>query len=521
MFFSKKKSPAPEAKPEKHIDVFATAEDAPSPQEVALINKKTIDTYLPHAKMMPRKVDAAGNVMTGDDSIEDVKLFNYSETFLSPIVLQWFAAQTFIGYQACALLSQHWFINKACSMPARDAARHGYEITVNDGTDIDPKVLAEMARGDKHFDIKEQCIELVRKSKIFGIRVALPIVDGINYEAPFNIDGVRPGTYKGISQIDPYWITPELDAVAASNPAALNFYEPTYWRVNGKRIHRSHLIIARNGNLPDILKPQYFYGAISMPQLLCERLYAAERTANEAPLLALSKRTTIYKMTLGKALANFQKVCQKVSQWCNLWGNSGVKVIGGEEEVTQFDTSLTDFDAVIGSQFGLACAIAEVPEAKMMASSPKGGLGSEGGYDKESYNQSLESIQEHEMTPLVDRHHALMIASYIAPKFGIAPFSTEIRWNPTDSPTAEEIASLNKTKAETDAILAGTVGAIDGTDSRERLVNDKNSGYNGMPLVVPGGPGDRAHEQEVAEELLANSGPAKEDPAEKDEQAKA
>ena len=59
--------------------------------------------------------------------------------------------------------------------------------------------------------------------------------------------------YKGISQIDPYWITPELGGDAASNPAAVDFYEPTWWRINAKRVHRTHLVIFRNGNLPDVV----------------------------------------------------------------------------------------------------------------------------------------------------------------------------------------------------------------------------------------------------------------------------
>ena len=30
---------------------------------------------------------------------------------------------------------------------------------------------------------------------------------------------------------------------AAANPASPEFYEPTWWRVNGKRVHRSHFVI--------------------------------------------------------------------------------------------------------------------------------------------------------------------------------------------------------------------------------------------------------------------------------------
>ena len=53
----------------------------------------------------------------------------------------WYAGQGFIGWQFAAMLSQNWLIDKACSMPAKDACRNGYEVTVNDGLKVKPEVL--------------------------------------------------------------------------------------------------------------------------------------------------------------------------------------------------------------------------------------------------------------------------------------------------------------------------------------------------------------------------------------------
>ena len=126
--------------------------------------------------------------------------------------------------------------------------------------------------------------------RVFGVRIALFVIESEDpdyYVKPFNADGVTPGSYKGISQIDPYWCTPELSQRAASDPTALDFYEPTYWIINGRRVHKSHLVIMRGPDVGDILKPSYLYGGLSVPQLIYERVYAAERTANEAPQLCL------------------------------------------------------------------------------------------------------------------------------------------------------------------------------------------------------------------------------------------
>lgn len=441
----------------------------------------------------------SGEIFAMDDSIQNEKLMNSGAfgTAMPETQFFWYASQGFIGFQTAAILAQNWLIDKACTMPGRDAVRHGYEITVNDGTAIDPKILDEIRRMDKKFKIKKQCTEFVRKGRIFGIRIAMFDIDNkdpLYYEKPFNPDGITPGSYRGITQLDPYWITPELSGNAASNPAAPDFYEPTWWRINGKRVHRTHLIIMRNGDeLTDILKPSYIYGGIPVPQKLAERVYAAERTANEAPMLALSKRTTVLHADLSQAVTNLQSFLEKIELWTRLRDNFGVKIAGTEETVEQFDTSLTDLDAVIMTQFQLVAAAAEVPATKLLGTSPKG-FNATGEYEEASYHEFLESLQEHDLTPLVDRHHLLLIRSYIAPKFSIAPFATEINWKPVDSPTAKEQADINLTKGQTDNALV-QAGAIDGTDVRNRIIADKDSGYNGIPDVVPDGPGDREAQQ--------------------------
>lgn len=433
------------------------------------------------------------------DSSNMIKPFGgFEGESISATQISWYASNSFFGYQLCAMIAQHWFVKKACWMPARDAIRHGYDITVNDGEKADPKVLQALASIDKKFKIKQHCRNFVGFGNEFGIRHALPIVDYEDenaYIKPFNPDAVRPGSYKGISQIDPYWITPELDQEAAANPANMGFYEPTWWRVNGKRIHKSHLIIYRTCEVADVLKPTYYYGGIPLPQLIAERVYAAERVADEAPALALSKRSTIIHTDLTAAIANQQEFDKRMTLWSWFRDNFGIKILGQEEVAEQFDTNLADFDSLIASQYSIACGISNCPETKMMGNSPKGGLGANGDAEKESYGEFKQSIQSDAFDPLVERHHILAMRSF----FPNETFKPVANWNPVDTPTALEQADINLKKAQTDAALVET-GAIDAVDVRRRLIADKTSGYNGISDIVPEGPGDEDFEDNETEE---------------------
>lgn len=394
----------------------------------------------------------------------------------------WFASQGFIGFQMAAILSQNWLVDKACLIPAKDAIRNGWQTTVNNGFEVDPEMLDKIAAFDRKRNINKQLVEFVHMGRVFGIRIALFLVETDDpkeyYGNPFNLDAVKEGSYKGISQIDPYWVTPELDLSASSDPMAVDFYEPTWWRVNGLRIHKSHLVIFKTGNVPDILKPSYLYAGVPVPQKIFERVYAAERTANEAPMLAMTKRLNVLKVDAERAVANqaaFEAQLQQSIEWRD---NYGVKVIGLDEEMQQLETSLADLDTVIMTQYQIVAAAANIPATKLLGTSPKG-FNASGEYEEASYHEELESIQTHDLTPFLDRHHLLAIKSEISPN---APFETTISWNSLDSMTAKELAEVNKIKADIGNVLV-TSGAISPDDERERVMADPDSGYNGLVAV--------------------------------------
>jgi phage-related protein (TIGR01555 family) len=400
----------------------------------------------------------------------------------------WYASQSFIGYQMCALLAQHWLVNKACLVPARDAVRKGFKITINDGTQADPAVMAAIESANKRHKLTKNLVEFVKMGRVFGIRVAICIVESDDpdyYSKPFNPDSITPGSYRGISQVDPYWCVPELTSATASNPAALDFYEPTYWIINSRRYHRSHLVIMRGPEVADIFKPSYLYGGLSIPQMIYERVYAAERTANEAPQLALTKRAMVFYTDAAKALANQQKFEERLSIWARFRDNFGVKVADIDDKVEQHDTSLADLDAVIMTQYQIVAAACNIPATKLLGTTPKG-FNSSGGYEEDSYHEELESIQTSDMEPLIDRHTLCVIRSEIAPRFGIAPFPASVVWEPLDSLSSKELAEINNIKANTAKIYAVDIGAVDGVEVRDHLIADENSGYSGLGTIENG-----------------------------------
>lgn len=428
---------------------------------------------------------------------------------ISEGIAAWYASQTFIGHSTCALMLQNGLINKACTIPAQDAVRNGYEVHTASGDALAPEVLQLIKRLDKKRNIRKQLVQYVRLGKCYGVRIAfckIRTTDPDFYVNPFNLDGVTPGSYQGIVQVDPQWCMPELDSVAASEPDSINFYEPTWWIINGKRYHRSHLVIYRDSELPDVLKPMYLYGGVPLPQRIMERVYAAERVANEAPHLAMSKRTTTFKTDLTTFFSNVGEALKKLTAWARFRDNMAVKLIDQKDEIGVQDTSLADFDSVIMTQYQIVAALAEMPATKLMGTTPKG-FNASGDYEESVYHETLESIQTDGMEPLLQRHHDVQMRSDVVPAMqrkdaSFRPIDTSVTWEPLDTPTALEWAQINLAKAQAGFQLRQS-GAIDEYDERDRIRNDKNSDYLGIPEAerpladVPGDPGT------VGAELLA------------------
>lgn len=410
-------------------------------------------------------------------------------------LMPWYMRQGFIGYQNAAFIAQHWLVYKACATPIDDAVRNGYEVTTATGEDLDEEPLALIKAADRRMGIKGQLRDFGIKGRIFGVRIALFEVtstDPAYYEKPFNLDAVKAGTYKGISQVDPYWCAPILDMASAATPSSKHFYEPTWWLIGSKRIHRTHLVIFRYADPADVMKPLYLFGGIPLPQMIMERVYCAERTANEAPALALSKRSTVWMTDMGKVQSDSAKADEVIAKWIAYRDNFGIKLGDKEsEEFQQFDTPLADFGDLVMTQYGLVAATAGCPITKLLGTTP-GGFAATGEYDEASYHELLESTRERDLTPFLERHHQLVMRSEVVPKFpALKEVEIVARWNELDALTHVEQSVVNLNKAQTGAALIAA-GALTAEDERGRIAQDSDSGYHGIgvDLVIEELPDD-------------------------------
>lgn len=414
----------------------------------------------------PQPVNASVTTDSMDGTVPAFKGMQYG---IPEAQASWYISQTFIGYSMCAAIAKHWLVDKAIGMPARDALRQGYRI---DGKGQGLKKLENQTRKRQLNTIMR---EFITTGRTFGGAIALFVVDSTDpnyYEKPFNPDGVMPGQYKGIKIIEPTWVTPELTSANVQDPGSMQFYVPTFWRIGTRLYHKSHLCFYIPFPVSNLAKNSYRFFGVSVPERIYERVYAAERTANEAPQLAMTKRL----LSLGiKDLGDADKdvVAANMAYFMQMRDNYGVNITGDEDTINQFDTALGDLDTTIMTQYQLVAASANVPATKLLGTTPKG-FNATGEYEESSYREELESMQTNDLEPLMDRHLELLSRS-----MQLQVQDLSIVWEALDSPTAKEYAEINDLKAKTAKSLV-EIGAIDGDDVRKQLAEDRNSDFYGL-----------------------------------------
>ena len=236
MAFWNRNKPAPaaaKAKPDIYEALNGSGFDSGEQLQAYIAEKGT-----PLPAPIPKKAD--GQAMDG--ACAPISMRGAYES-INPVLLAHFIASgQFIGYQAMAIIAQHWLIRKGCEAKPRDAVRKWYNLEC-EGATLTPEQIRSIEQLDRRYKLKNNLIEAATFNNIFGIRHVFfkNTNPDFDYSKPFNPDEFKGGKYAGIAQIDPNRLSPEFENDDLMDPASINYLNPTWWNVNGQRIHKSHL----------------------------------------------------------------------------------------------------------------------------------------------------------------------------------------------------------------------------------------------------------------------------------------
>jgi len=288
---------------------------------------------------------------------------------------------------------------------------------------------------------------------------------------------INPGTLEGFKSVEPIWTAPY--AYNSTDPLAKDFFKPTSWFVMGKLTHASRLLTFVSREVPDMLKPAYNFGGMSMSQLMEPYVNSWLRTRDSVSDLLHSFSISGLKTNMGDALAGGegQNIFDRAALFNKARDNRGLMLLDKDtEEFFQFNTSLAGLDKLQAQSQEHMAAPCHTPLVKLFGITPTGLNASDEG-EISVYYDYINSMQEDLFS---DNLHKI-ISIIQLDKFGEIDPAIGIEWIPLKQVDEEAQARIRKTDSETGANLIQT-GSISNLEERARLAADPKSGYTSLDV---------------------------------------
>jgi hypothetical protein len=430
---------------------------------------------------------------------DPISLYNQmmNPMFINDKVLRYFSDNyAWLGWLTCATLAQHPFISRACSIPGEDAVAVGYKIDFpqSNGTDVteNENRIKRLIRETKRMGIHQVLRKFDYNKRVFGVGICIPCFEADTDEGkayirkmlslPYNEDALKKQgiRYVGQKVVDPYWLTPVFDDDSGFDPASRDFYLPTWWQIGTteRRIHKSWCVQYVNTIVSDILKPTYYYGGMPLPQMLMQRVYSADKVADEAQMLAMSKRLLVVDANVQKLVANPKEAAKIMDALKFARDNWGVFFKNPNTNVQQVDTYITEFNQLIMTQYQLVASIAQIPAPKLLKVMPTG-FSDITELVWKDYAQHLNTIQENEYVPLLEAHY-----EYYTRKIEGKALDLEVVFNPVDVPTLKEKAEIEQIEAKADAEYINA-GVMSPEEVRTAVRNKRGGRFGHIEYKAP------------------------------------
>lgn len=361
---------------------------------------------------------------------------------------------------------------------AAEMTREWIKVKSSSEDDVSEKIKIIEAQLKRH-KIRELFKEAAEKDGLFGrAQIYINIKNG-KEELPLVMSPatIKKGDLAGFKLIEPMWTSPaQYDS---SNPTDPHFFKPTSWYVMGKNVHSGRLLTFVSRPVPDVLKPAFNFGGLSMTQLMRPYVESWHR-AREAVSNLLDSfstngiRTNMEDVLSGGSATNVVKRAQLYNQ---MRKNNGLLLMDKDtEEFFQFNAPLSGVDKLQAQAQEQMAAPCHMPLVKLLGITPSGlNASSEG--ELVVWYDYVHSMQE----SLFGEHLTKVINLIQLDQFGEIDPGIEFEFVPLRQLSEVELANVRKTDADTAAALIAN-GVISAEEERARLAADKSSGYSSIDV---------------------------------------
>jgi phage-related protein (TIGR01555 family) len=309
---------------------------------------------------------------------------------------------------------------------------------------------------------------------------------------------------KRLSVIEPLWTYPAN--YNSSDPLKRDWYNPETWFVQGKQLHRTRLLRGVGREVPDMLKPAYSFGGLSMSQMAMPYIDNWLRTRQSVADLIWSFSVSGLKTNMSAMMQPGapSDIFTRSEIFNNLRNNRGLMMLDKDtEEFFQFNTPLGTLDMLQAQAQEQMASVSSIPLVFLLGISPHG----------------LNASSEGEIRAFYDFIHSYQMKFFFEPLTRVIDFIQLAIWGKVDpeitfsfeplwSLDEKGSAEVRKLEAETDDLLIN--GAIIApAEARKRVANDPETPYDGLDVEdLPTPPAQELGGKSLDPGLPGNAEPA-------------
>lgn len=311
----------------------------------------------------------------------------------------------------------------------------------------------------------------------------------------------KKGFLKGLKTVEPVWCYPSR--YNASDPLKGDWYNPAMWFVMGKEVHQSRLLTFVAREVPDLLKPAFSFGGLSLTQMAKPYVDNWLQTRQSVNDLIQAFSVMVLKTDMSTVLqgGGIEGLIARADIFNNIRNNRGLMLTDKTgEDFANVSAPLGTLDKLQAQAQEHICSVSRIPAVKYTGLTPTGlNASSEG--ELRCFDETNHAYQE----SFFRQHLTTIFKLAQINIWGAVDPDLTFIFKPLRELDEKELAELRKIEADTAAVYLEN-GVVSAEEDRQRLAGEPESQY--QSLDVDDVPEPSAEEMEDLGKAAASFGKA-------------
>lgn len=389
----------------------------------------------------------------------------------------------FLGYPYLAQLTQRAEYRMISEKRAEHATRKWIKLTGPDEKKLDT-IDAEM----KRLGVKEKFKWSLEYDGFMGR--AQIFMDFGDFDKPKELDKMLPidpgkispaRPLRALRTVEPMWSYP--GPYGSSNPLSPDFYKPSSWYVYGRTIHDSRMLTFVGNEVPDMLKPAYAFGGLSLSQMTKPYVDNWIRTRQSVSDMVSAFSVMVLKTDMQSVLQGgpATDVVNRAMLANQMRNNRGLWVIDkAGEEFENVAVPLSGLGELQDQSQVQMCSASSIPQIILLGTK-EGSLGGSNSDEIRFFYDDIKSNeQEHTCRPNLE----VLLQVIQLSLFGEIDEAIGFEFNDLWEMDEDAKAKIRKADADSAKIYIDG-GVVSPDEERDRLSNEEGGMYHGLTGPAP------------------------------------